>query len=161
MAAIVRDRRRRQVSDPALETGPNRRTQLQDRLTVFGQVLLASMLSYWAATIALWSGEPGIGFGEAAAAILTIPNAVLCAAYAALWLATRGPVLSVRTLRALDIGVMLAFGVWWGFGWALAAMQPTSTLEFLGGIPLVLVLRGLIVPSSWQRTAVIGALTVI
>ncbi|HKE14162.1 MAG TPA: serine/threonine-protein kinase [Kofleriaceae bacterium] len=161
MAGIGGDRGTGQASDPALETGLDHRRQLQVRLSRFGQVLTAASFAYWIGFVALWSGEPSIGLDGAIDLVVSIPNAVLAVTYASLWLVTRGRALSVRTLRNLDAAVVLTFGSCWGFGWVIAPVQPVLTLDYLLGIQLVLILRALLVPSSWQRTATIGALTVV
>jgi hypothetical protein len=140
MAAVVRDRGRRQASDPALETGPERRTPLQERLTLVAQVLFGALVADWIGFVARWSGEPGIGFDGATSVILSIPNAVLASAYVALWLVARGPVRSVRTLCVIDAVVLIGFGVWWGTGWLMAPVTPAMTLDYQIGIPMLLLL---------------------
>jgi hypothetical protein len=147
------------VSDPALETGSDGRTLLQARLALYGKAMTLINLAYWIGFLILWSREPRVGFAEALAFTVSVPSLSLAVAYGANWLICRGAPRAVRTLRWLEAVSHAAYGAAFGLG---AVMHPSPriiTFEVLIALLFLLALRALIVPSSWRRSAAIGALT--
>jgi hypothetical protein len=147
------------TSDPALEVGGDGRTLLQERLAVYGKVLTAINAAYWAGFLLLWSREPSVGFGPALGHVLSWSSVPLAVVFGAMWLLGRGRPLPVPVLRGLEVVAHVVYGACFGPGMILHPSPTVITFEVLTALVFLLAVRALIVPSSWQRTAVMGALT--
>jgi hypothetical protein len=144
--------------DPALEVATGGRSLLQERLALFGKVMVILNLSFWPGFLLMWGREPGAWTASllpARALAVWIPvNAALALA---LWLATRGRVRPVRTLQRLDAAAMVAIGAWFSLQKLVHPQPLFAAFDVSQAALVLLLLRALLVPSSWRRTLVLGA----
>jgi hypothetical protein len=159
VTAPVRAGRPADPSDPALEIGADGRTLLQARLAVYGKVLTVVNAVYWLGFLVLWSREPGVGFRPALAHVLSWSSVSLGVVFAVLWLVCRGRAQPVPVLRGLEIAAHVVYGVCFGPGMIKHPSPTVLAFEVLTALVFMLAVRALIVPSSWRRSAAIGALT--
>jgi eukaryotic-like serine/threonine-protein kinase len=163
MPARVAPDRTASSSDPALERGPDGRSHLQSRLALYSLFTLVFSVAYVGGFLALWSQAPPATFEAATRYMLSPTTSIFGVVSVAVWLLLRSRPRSPTTLRAADVVLQVAVG------FALASSLPhaasiaaaprVAVFDILLGMLMVLTLRALIVPSSWRRTAAIGAIT--
>jgi hypothetical protein len=132
------------------------RLLLGQRLALFGKVMSAVNLVFFAGFAALWSREPSVGPERAWAATLSAPSIFVQATYVAIWLSAAAKNWNGRALRVIDVGGCSAIAA--GFlGITFIHPSPEVSIWEVGmALTLVLLLRALLVPSSARFTFLIG-----
>jgi hypothetical protein len=143
-------------TDPAHDVGRDGRTLLQHRLALYFPLLLAFYVSYWPFVYLIWSRDPRLGHARALGHIFGPASLLLGATYITFTGLCRVRVWSVRQLAVLDVLGMACVSLCYA---GLIRSQPSvvnAPLE--GGLAImsVLSIRALLVPSSWQRSALAG-----
>jgi serine/threonine-protein kinase len=140
-------------SDPGLELGPSGRTLLQERLFLYGLVVMSFNLAFSIWFCLTWSHEPGSKL-EISSAIVGL-QAVATAMPLVAWL--RG--LGLRALRTLDLFSHAAIGLSLMSITGSMKVQAFGLYEDLLGITGLLATRALLVPSSACFTLLVGVAT--
>jgi hypothetical protein len=145
-------------SDPAYELSTRGKTMLQERLATYALLCLLIATGYFPAFFLIWRAHPGVTESAILAHIFSPWTGVLLFLHGSLWLVTRGSPLPRGWLVHLDVGAHVAVGVVFGrivLGHPGTVIAP---IEGLLALASVLGVRALLVPSSWQRTALVGIL---
>jgi serine/threonine-protein kinase len=139
--------------DPALEAGADGRTPLQVRLALYCKALLLTMVLQEIGS-RLLRDQGKLAAPASAYLVLAL---VVGSCGVTFWVAYRRP-RSAATVRCLDIGLHAVLGLVMASAVFEPAVPPGTAFDMLLGMLLVLSMRALIVPSTWQRTLVVGAL---
>ena len=149
-------------SDPALEVGSDGRTLLQSRLALFGKVMVILNLTFWPGFLLLWGNEPSAWrsslMGRGSMGLWIAVNMSICLL---LWGLTRGRPRPKRALLVIDAGITLAIGLWFALNKFVHPQPLFGVYDAALAVMALLLLRALLVPSSWPRTLVLGLLTML
>ena len=139
--------------DPALEAGADGRTVLQARLALYCKVLLLTMvLQETGSRLLRDRATTSAPLSAWVTLVLVVGSCGLT------WWVAQGRPRSVATLRWLDVAMHAVLGLVMSSAVHEPALPPGTSFDLLLGMLLVLSMRSLIVPSTWQRTLIVGAL---
>jgi eukaryotic-like serine/threonine-protein kinase len=136
------------------------RAFLQWRIAGFGRILGALVLAFYVLANAAGMLHPLARWSDwlAPTNLLTLTAGLV---YAVVWLACRTGRRTAAELEAIDALATVATGTSLGLTaiWAPPVQRPE--LSAIMGVLVFLILRGIVIPSSGARTAVLSAITVV